>query len=206
MIEFPLWYASFLGVSAVLVGLGESRWVSLRMRRLLPFAMMAVFTFSAVILARTWQDYSKLWVWLYVSLGIRMEQQGELLRPYTEQVLDQLGRSLLVAYMDLPVSSAIEVDRNRLREKIVFQDRVMRFSPTPHVVYRHVLLLALDEREAEALALLEHAMRVYPNQIEYFVQTTASLQEPDRARVATVASAARAELERRRAARNRARP
>jgi hypothetical protein len=156
--------------------------------------MIAMLVFSAVTLARTWQDYSKLWTWLYVSLGVRQEQ-AEFLHPYTEQVLDQLGRSLLVAYMDLPVSGAIGIDRNNLREKIIFHERVMRFSPTPYIVYRHVLLLALDEREAEALNLLERAMRLYPSQIDGLLRAAADLRERDMGAVPAVVSAAQARLQ-----------
>jgi O-antigen ligase len=198
MIEFPLWYSPFLGVLALLVGLGESRWVTPRLQRLLPLSMIALLVFSAVILVRTWQDYSKLWVWLYASLGVRQEQ-AESLRPYTEQVLAQLGRSLLVAYMDLPVSSVVGIDRNNLKEKIIFHERVMRFSPTPYVVYRQVLLLALDGREADALNLLERAMRLYPNQIDRLLQAAADLRERDTGAVQAVVAAARARLEAQRA-------
>ncbi len=123
------------------------------------------------------------------------QEQAESLRPYTEQVLAQLGRSLLVAYMDLPVSSVVGIDRNNLKEKIIFHERVMRFSPTPYVVYRQVLLLALDGREADALNLLERAMRLYPNQIDRLLQAAADLRERDTGAVQAVVAAARARLE-----------
>jgi hypothetical protein len=194
MIEFPFWYSPFLGVLVLLIGVGESRWFTPKLQRLLPFSMIALLVFSAVTLVRTWQDYSKLWVWLYVSLGVR-EDRSESLRPYTEVVLDQLGRSLLIAYMDPLLSAVIGLDRNNLKEKIMFHERVMRFNPTPYIVYRHVLLLALDGREADALNLLEHAMRVYPDQIDRLLQAAASLQEQDTGAVPAVVAAAQAGLE-----------
>lgn len=193
MIEFPLWYSPFLGVLALLVGLGESRWFAPKLQRLLPFSMIALLVFSAVTLVRTWQDYSKLWVWLYVSLGVRQDQ-SESLRPRSEVIVDQLGRSLLVPYMDLPLSSVIGMDHNNLKEKIIFHERVMRFTPTPYVVYRHVLLLALDGREADAMKLLDHAMRLYPSQIDSLLQAAASLPGKDTGAVLAVVTAARAEL------------
>jgi tetratricopeptide (TPR) repeat protein len=194
MVEFPLWYSHFLGVLALLVGLGEKRWVTLRLQKLLPLSAVAILSFSLLTLVRIWQDYSKLWTWLYVSLGVRQEQ-AESLHPYTEQVLAQLGRSLLVAYMDFPVSGAIGIDHNNLKEKIIFHERVMRFSPAPYVVYRQVLLLALDGREAEALNLLERAMRLYPDQIGWMLKTAADLLERDTGAVPAVVAAAQARLE-----------
>jgi hypothetical protein len=194
MFEFPLWYSPFLGVLALLVGLGETRWITPRLQKLLPLSTVAVLAFSLLTLVKTWQDYSKLWVWLYVSLGVR-QGQAESLRPYTEMVLDQLSRSLLVAYMDLPVSSVIGIDRNNLKDKIIFHERVMRFSPTPYIVYRYVLLLALDRREAEALDLLGRAMRLYPNQIGSLLKAAADLRERDMGAVPAVVAAAQAGLE-----------
>jgi hypothetical protein len=176
MIEFPLWYSPFLGVLALLSGLGEGGWIALRLQRLIPASAFAIVAVSAVILVRTWQDYSKLWPWLYVSLGIR-GGQAELLQPYTKEVLDQLGRSLLVAYMDMPASGMIGLNRDNLQAKIAFHERVMRFSPTPDVVYRQVLLLAIAGRDTEANTLLDRAMRLYPDQIQGFLQVATTLSE-----------------------------
>jgi O-antigen ligase len=193
MIEFPLWYSSFLGVLALLVGLGERSWIAPRLQRVIPASAIAVVAVSAVILVRTWQDYSKLWVWLYISLGVRQEQ-AESVRPYTKEVLDQLGRSLLVAYMDMPASGMIGMNRDHLQEKIAFHERVMRFNPTPEIVYRHVLLLAMAGRDAEAAALLERAMRLYPERIEEFLKSAATLTEPEAGVVPEVVRLARARL------------
>jgi hypothetical protein len=161
------------------------------MRRFLPVSVVAMTVFSAVILTRTWIDYARLWTWLYVALGVRHEK-SELVQNYTEAVLKQLGSSLLVAYADLPASSAIGVDRVNLRDKILFHEKVMRFCPTPGVVYRQVLLLALDNREQDAVALLEHAMRVYPNQIGNFLKAASEIREADLGVVPKVVELARA--------------
>jgi hypothetical protein len=159
----------------------------------IPASAIAVVAVSAVILVRTWQDYSKLWVWLYISLGVRQEQ-AESVRPYTKEVLDQLGRSLLVAYMDMPASGMIGMNRDHLQEKIAFHERVMRFNPTPEIVYRHVLLLAMAGRDAEAVALLDRAMRLYPERIEEFLKSAATLTEPEAGVVPEVVRLARARL------------
>lgn len=193
MIEFPLWNSPFLGVLALLVGLGERNWIALRLQRVIPASAIAIVAFSALILVRTWQDYSKLWVWLYASLGIRSEQ-AESSRGHGKEVLDQLGRSLLVAYMDMPASGMIGLNRDNLQAKIAFHERVMRFNPAPEVVYSHVLLLAIAGRDTEANALLDRAMRLYPDRIEEFLKSAASLAEPEAGAVPEVVRLARARL------------
>lgn len=193
MIEFPLWYSPFLGVLALLVGLGERGWIAPRLQRVIPASAIAVVAVSSVILVRTWQDYSKLWPWLYISLGIR-ERQADLLQPYTKEVLEQLGKSLLVAYVDVPASGMIGLNRDNLQEKIAFHERVMRFSPTPDIVYRHVLLLAIAGRDVEAAALLGRAMRLYPEHIEGFVQIAETLSGPEAGAVSKVVRSAEARL------------
>jgi hypothetical protein len=81
--------------------------------------------------------------------------------------------------MDIPATGLIGMNGDSVQEKIAFNGRVMRFSPTPDVVYRQVLLLAIAGRDAEAAVLLERAMRLYPEQVEGFLQTARALPEPE---------------------------
>jgi hypothetical protein len=45
------------------------------------------------------------------------------------------------------------------------------------VVYRQVLLLAIAGRDTEANTLLDRAMRLYPDQIQGFLQVATTLSE-----------------------------
>jgi O-antigen ligase len=165
LLEYPLWYAYFLGVAAILLGLGSERNHTMdlgRIGRPAALVVLAAGAFALYSVSNSYRDFERLFV-----LGAAMPEENEvaaiLSRAYRQPVL--------APYANVAVSFGIDVDRNGLREKLEFNGRVMRFAPLDVVVYRHAMLLALaGEREA-ARNQLVRAARAYPGVLPAAIKT-----------------------------------
>lgn len=168
MLEFPLWHAYFLGVAAIALGLGATRFYALRLQRTGPAAaallLLAGF-FNAFTVWYGYRDFERMFV------------QGA--RPFPGEevaaiVLRGQQDPVLEPYVELAASVYARVDREQLQDKLELNGRVMRFMPADIVVYRQALLLAMDGQAEAARGLFVHAMRVYP---DILPRITAMLRE-----------------------------
>ena len=168
MLEYPLWYAYFLGVAAFTLGLLDDTSYRLAVRgnigSLGRWLMLAMLLPGLLFLTQMLQDYRKL-AGLYAAMPqaeatddgysrqilyrpirddlMRMQVRPTLLRPYIEQLLGDAGW-------------------NHIADNRALNERVMRYLPTSTVVHREVLLLARDGRQAEARKQMERAIWTYP--------------------------------------------
>lgn len=156
MLELPMWYAYFLGIAALALGAGSERNLALAPGARPSFAIVALVAVGALALATTFNAY-RGFERLFARDGTApagAERSAILSRAH--------GDVLLRPYVEIALTFGIEVDRDRLREKIALNGRVLRFAPIDVVAFRQAQLLALaGEREA-ALKLFAQAARVYP--------------------------------------------
>lgn len=156
LLEYPLWYAYFLGIAALLLGAAPLRVHALRFSPYWRWIVLAVLGFSLFNLDRLWTDYRRLEdIFLtgpaqpdrHQLPGLMMRlHQNPLLRPYVE------------------VSTAIPMtlDEASLDRQLYVNTRALRYVPEASLVYRQVLLLALADRLPEAQRLLTQARHAYP--------------------------------------------
>lgn len=172
MLEYPLWYAYFLGVASILLGAGDSRFIRLKAQRAARagFAvLMAVGWISAFSLLRNYYV-------LEVSLFPRSNtaSKAELDRAYRD--LMSVHGSLLTPYVELAFARAFDLDRQNLEQKIEFSGRVMRFAPTAVIAYQHAALLALNGDQSQAVRYLDHAVAAYPERLGEFAAEFAGIR------------------------------
>lgn len=156
MLEYPLWNAYFLGVAALLLGIGDDRSFTFHHAtgiRVTAIAMGIVLGIAA-----------------YTSLGdyVRLEVAS------AERVVEATHtapRSLLLQpYFDLARAARLPLNSVRLHEKLALTSRVLRFQPTSAVAYRHSLFLALAGDRARAEAALNDAINRYPDMLKSFTK------------------------------------
>jgi hypothetical protein len=155
MLELPLWSAYFLGMVALLLGVGVTRCVTLgsrRIGRLAALLVIAAGTLNALSLAYGYRDFERLFT----------RQADKLGDPQLVALLSRAQADpLLEPYAELVASFGIKVNRENLKEKLELNRRVMHFAPIEDVVYRQALLLALNGETDAALRQFRGAMRVY---------------------------------------------
>jgi O-antigen ligase len=159
LLEHPLWFAYFLGIAAVALGLFSGSKVAVRLERTGPplvTLLLAVGALYAVSVLQNYRDFERLF-----AVGA--------VKPGTEEFASVASRAhrepLLTPYAELAITTAMTLDRERLREKREINARVMRFAPIAGVVYRQAILLALDGELESAERQLVRASRVYPGEL-----------------------------------------
>jgi O-antigen ligase len=166
MLEYPLWYTFFLGVAAVVLGLGEPRRIKLelgrqgRTGRILLVALLAMGWFVTANLMR---DYLLLENFLAFRFRY-IHATAEVNRQAKDLLLEIHRESLLAPYVELGLARTITVDRDRLEEKLTVNGRAMRLFPIDDVVYRQAMLLALRGDQAAAQRQWDLAVASFPEE------------------------------------------
>jgi O-antigen ligase len=180
LVEYPLWYAYFLGIGAILFGAGEH--VHHRVER----GRLAVAGF-AVLLVVGWLSVASLarnYYLVEISLFPRAQKPTPAEAERINRELLRAHGSLLTPYVELAFARVLDLDSRDIERKIQFSSRVMRFAPTGVITYQHSLFLALNGDFAQATRLLDRAVAVYPSRLGPFALSLAELDAADRAKIA----------------------
>lgn len=160
MLEYPLWYAYFLGVGAILLGALDLGVYKLEMRALGRLSVAAILLMGFVSLAQWQYGYTRL----ERTMAIRPYSATDDTAPkrMREGLISLYGNVLLHPYSELFLNNWIDVDNEDLDNKLAFNERAVRFVPVGSVVYRRASLLAMAGRQAEAQLQMERAIWSYP--------------------------------------------
>ncbi len=166
MLEYPLWHANFLGVAAILLGMGSEQVLRLRLSALSRFAfpfMVAAGVFALGSVAHAYRDLELL---LYPR--VLPKTQAEIIAR-NDSLLELHRDTLLAPYVEMTYAGIIVADRSHLKDKLALNTRVLRLMPVPELAYRQVLLLALNGEREAALLQLDRAVAVFPDKLKYFI-------------------------------------
>jgi O-antigen ligase len=160
LLEYPLWYAYFIGIAALLLGMFDNTAFRLELRAVGRLSVASMLLLGGLSLTQLWHSYRAL-------------EHLRTLRPisatdtaYTQRIKEGLvaaqGQALLQPYAELVMSSLIDAGPDHLMEKRMLNEKAMRFVPIGSVVYRHALLLALANDLPAAQLQIERAIWSYP--------------------------------------------
>jgi len=169
MLELPLWFAYFLGVAALVLGMGASGIAAPALQRIGRIAVLMVILAGAVnalSLVYGYRDFERLFIKKETDALSDPQLNALLARAQADPVLEP--------YAELAASFGIPVNREKLKEKLALNSRVMHFAPIEDVAYRQALLLALTGDSGAAQRQFRHAARVYPESLN---GATAGLRE-----------------------------
>jgi hypothetical protein len=164
MLEYPLWYAFFLGVAAVVLGLGEPRALPLRLGqggRAARLLLVGVLALGWLVTAQLFGDYLVLENFLAFRYRY-MHASAELNRQAKDALLEVHRGSLLAQYVELGLARTISVDPDHLADKLAVNGRAMLQFPIDDVTYRQAMLLALRGDQAAARQQWELAVASFP--------------------------------------------
>jgi hypothetical protein len=156
MLEYPLWYAHFLGIAALLLGLGAGPAFVPQLARLGRVFAATVLLVGVWNLAVLWSDYRQFEELFHPSSDQRQRMN------FPEKMTRIHQNALLAPYVELFTAFPSAIAEENLQGRLLLNGQVIRFTPIPVLVYRQVLLLALAERLPEAQALLVRARHAYP--------------------------------------------
>jgi len=184
MLEYPLWYAYFLGIAAILLGALDRGAYRLEMRvlgRLYVVTILLLGLLSAVQLQLGYHRLER------ALTGRQMPVEGktnaQLMR---EGLIEVHGYPLLKPYAELFFNNWIEISDEELDKKTALNERAMKFVPLGTVVYRRAYLLALSDKQEEARLQIERAIWSYPGDFPAQRKELSGFAEKDPKRFSTL--------------------
>lgn len=180
LLEYPLWYAYFIVVAALLLGMLDETRYRLELHGVGRLSVAATVLLGLVTLMQLRGSY------LQLEQSLRVRPASAADRNAAERLHKGLvavhDGSLLSPYAELFMSSQIVVNDEHLREKLALNARVLHFVPVGVVAYRHALLLAQAGQPEQARIVLEQAIWSYPGEFANAVGQLSGLAEKDPAR------------------------
>jgi len=160
MLEYPLWYAYFIGVAAILLGMLDSATYRLELHKMGRLSVASILVLGLVSLLQWHQGYQRL------ERAMAIRPQSALDTEYANRMRDELlqlqGIVLLQPYAELFLNSWINITDEHLEQNIALNERAVKFIPISNVVYRRALLLAQANRLGEAALQMERTIWAYP--------------------------------------------
>jgi O-antigen ligase len=191
MIEYPLWHADFLGLAAVLLGMGSQRCVRLHLTALSRYAFPVMLVAGFLTLGSVLQAYGDLELLMYPRV---LPKNREEIIAQNEALMKLHRDTLLAPYVEMAYAAIILVDRSNLQDKLALTQRVLRLLPVPELAYRQVLLLGLNGEREAALAQLERAAAVFPQRLKDFVPQAEAMAKGEIEALGMIAEQAREKL------------
>ncbi|MGA7749446.1 MAG: Wzy polymerase domain-containing protein, partial [Gallionella sp.] len=159
LLEYPLWYAYFLAVTAVLLGAFDETQYRLVIPRLWKLSLLTILLLGLVSLIHLRGDYRQLKGTPATDSASDATEANQRIR---ENLLAVQGGSLLSPYAEMLILSLAEVNADHIKQKIALGNNVMHFDPIAAAVYRQAYFLAQDGQQGAAKQLLEQAIWSYP--------------------------------------------
>jgi len=159
MLEYPLWYAYFIGIAAFALGMMDRRVYRLELHSVGSVMMIMVMLLGTLSMLQLFQGYKKL----EAALLLRPDASNYIAKR-NENLRDAYGYVLMRPYAELFMSGLSVANSDKLADKLVLNERVMRFVPVASVVYRQVWLLSLADRLPDAKLQLQRALWSYPGE------------------------------------------
>ncbi|HEY9277596.1 MAG TPA: Wzy polymerase domain-containing protein [Methylotenera sp.] len=172
MLEYPLWYAYFLGVAAVLLGVGDEKIITINapqisstlIARLIRGSLVIVLLLGALNLGTMLIAHMKLANSIHQSVNADTNKQIE--------ELDWVYRyTLLSPYAELMYAVSTVVDHNDIDRQIALNQSALDFRPFSKIAYQQVVLLKLKGEDLNAKKLLKRTLMVYPANLKGIVES-----------------------------------
>jgi O-antigen ligase len=202
-VEYPLWYAFFLGVAALLLGAFDQRTYRWATGKPLHIALLLILLAGSVALAQLWHTFRQLEALSQSVPPMALRDGSEAQRAVFQRIQRELtqlhNHSLLLGNETDAMLS--EMGWDHVADKLVLNEQVLRFAPIPSAAFREAQLLARMGRQDEAQLQIQRAIWSYPDKFPFFQSklTQFAKQDPDPARfpaLLTFANAVYAERQR----------
>jgi hypothetical protein len=172
LLEYPLWYAYFLGIAALLLGIFDPGSYRLELRNVGRLAVALMLLLGVVSLQHLLSGYREIET-LVMQRPASAHDQTYLDR-MRNGLLAVRQQALLQPYADWFIAGMLGADAEHLADKLAFNEGVLHFIPNQSVAYRQALLLARDGQAEAAQIEMERAIWAYP---QGFPATSRELQK-----------------------------
>lgn len=184
LLEYPLWYAYFLGIAALTLGMLDASRYRLELHRAGRVLLLLILLFGVLSLQQLMTGYRRIEGLLVMRL--QSGNNADYLARMRSGLAVVQGETLLQPYADLYTSSMIEIGPENLADKLRLNGEVMHFVPASEVVYRQSLLLAQEGDLEAAQVQMERAIWSYPSDFPAEEEKLSKLGRKDATRYAAL--------------------
>ena len=164
LIEYPLWNAHFLGVTALLMGIGEVS-ATPRIQRSNTRLVATVATVASLTLAfalgLVLRDYVRLDSVLITGTAPTLINKAQ--KEHDETEIREVAQGILAPIAELWILRGAPLDRSSLTEMLPISERVASYLPSLQVLILRAAWLALADRDEEAEELVRRVLRTFPH-------------------------------------------
>lgn len=179
LLEYPLWYAYFIGIAALLLGVLDEASYRLDLHVVGRLSVAFAVLLGLLSLQQLWFGYRDLEA--LTTQPVKNQQDAEHRRTGLAELQRQ---ALLQPYAELFMSSNLEVSGEHIDNKLALNRDIMHFVPISPVVYRQALLLAQAGDMDAAKRQMEQAVWSYPWDLPRTAQELGALARKDPAHFA----------------------
>ncbi len=182
MVEFPLWSAHFLGVTALLMGLGiQPKAGSRTGSRLTCTAAAGICVALALATALLLRDYVRLLSTRVTGTTLTLASAADVTRDAA--VMRALTRGLMAPPAEYAIILGAPLDRSQLSDRLDMSARIARHYPTNAIIVRRAIFLAFDGQAAAARRVLAQALYTFPKRCAETIGILSQALAADRAAI-----------------------
>lgn len=174
LVEYPLWYAHFLGIAALLLGMFSAGGLTVTAGWKTRAVLATAGCCGIFVLALYATDYRTVESKIYGAEQAAVKTDG-FANPGKDALLAVYRRKLFSRHIELTQPGWVVDDASPLAEKLALSGRVIRFAPSEGIAYRHAILLAANGDTQAAVTVLRLALAAYPQGREAFKQRVEAL-------------------------------
>ncbi|MBD3635591.1 MAG: O-antigen ligase C-terminal domain-containing protein [Methylophaga sp.] len=160
LLEYPLWYAYFLVIASLALGLGEQSVLRKRLQ-LTPVLFIGVLVFAAWSMGNLLQHYHKLEQTL-MAFKLKQVEETEI-----NGILDQLNTmrqsSPLTPFVDNVIIRILPNHPQLLADKLAINQKVVHFWPGKSETYTHATLLVMNDQKQAGMEMMRMAIKQFPD-------------------------------------------
>lgn len=160
MLEYPLWYAYFLGIAAIAAALADRQTWAFTPERGYGIVLGAAAVGGLIILAGLRSDYLRL---EEAAQGRHLDGRAIPADTQRATLAELYAHSLLRPYAALQFAARMPIESRELPARLMVMQEVRHFSPIRQAAYRHAALLELAGRSEEARRQWRLAELAYPS-------------------------------------------
>lgn len=178
LLEYPLWYAYFLGITALLLGVMDQSVFRWKFPTVGKSLMVTMLIFGLISLLQMWQGIRKIEgvQESYPPVTMNLEPYYQHMR---ERLLAISRLPMMASMADLYRAKYLEISTENIAEKVELNGRVMRSTPQAPIVYAQAIFLALSGQQAEAKLQMSRAIWAYPNKFNMQINRLKALAQKD---------------------------
>jgi O-antigen ligase len=159
LLEYPLWYAYFLGVFALLLGASDEATWRFSSPALDRVAFLGALALAAWTLTSAMLDYRAL-----EDLARAPPGSAARIELARDRALTLHRGSLFTPLVEFELARTIRIDPEALEDKLAVSAHAVRYLPSAEAVFRHSALLTLAGELAESFRFWELGAAAYPSQ------------------------------------------